>query len=66
MSGGGQKIPLLDLRRELPRYRQDAVQAVERVLEKGACDRDQLLGEIRRVLVGAVTRRGARRASAEP
>ena len=38
--------------------------AVARVLQKGAYDRDQLLGEVRRTLATAVGRRGVRPASA--
>lgn len=40
--------------------------AVERVLEKGARDRDQLLGEIRHVLTAAVGRPAPRSVGPEP
>jgi signal transduction histidine kinase/CheY-like chemotaxis protein len=40
--------------------------AVERILQKGAFDRDQLLGEIRQALAGAVARHGPRPASPAP
>lgn len=40
--------------------------AVERILHKGACGRDQLLDEIGRVLATVVARRPARPASAAP
>jgi signal transduction histidine kinase/DNA-binding response OmpR family regulator/HAMP domain-containing protein len=40
--------------------------AVERILTKGASDRDQLLDEIRRILTDAVMRQGARPASVQP